>query len=234
MLQQDPPGNAQYDGVVAATPTSEAAPLGFDVQAELNRLEELILDNPRIPFTRKTVIDEEQLLDHLDVIRMNLPGAFEEAIEIIRQKEEILLQAEEYAQGIIDNAQRQAVQALDEMTLLRQAELEANQIRQEVQQENEHLRQQALAEIEQMRMQAMQELEQMRQVVLDECDDIQDGADDYADAMLGRLEGQLGEMLRIIQNGRRQLSHEGSANTKATHRSMHSSTHNPPRTLDAS
>ncbi|NEO83058.1 MAG: ATP synthase F0 subunit B [Spirulina sp. SIO3F2] len=216
MLQQDPPGNTQFDGVGSTAPTGEAAPLGFDVQAELNRLEELILDNPRIPFTGKTVINEEQLLDHLDVIRMNLPGAFEEAIEIIRQKEEILLQAEEYAQNIIENAQRQASQALDEMTLVRQAELEAAQVRQDVQQDSEQMRQQALAEIEQMRMQAMQELEQMRQVVLDECDDIQDGADDYADAVLGRLEDQLTEMMRVVRNGRRQLSSEISAASSAS------------------
>lgn len=215
MLQQDSPGNTQFERVAphsATPPVSEATPLGFDVQAELNRLEELILDNPRIPFTRKTIVDEERLLDHLDVIRMNLPGAFEEAIEIIRQKEEILLQAEEYAQEIIEQAQRQAAQALDEMALLRQAELEAAQIRQQANQEREEQRQQTLAELEQMRMQAMQELEQMRQVVLDECDDIQDGADDYADAVLGRLENQLGDMLRIVRNGRRQLQTEMSVN----------------------
>lgn len=214
MLQQDPPGNTQYDAVGAPAPTGEAAPLGFDIQAELNRLEELILDSYRIPLTPKTIIDETQLLDHLDVIRINLPGAFEEAIEIIRQKEEILLQAEEYAQSIIDDAQRQASQALEEASLVRQAELQADQIRQDIQQESDHLRQQALAEIEQMRMQAMQELEQIRQVVLDECDEIQDGADDYADAMLGRLEDQLGEMLRIVRNGRRQLDNELKSGAK--------------------
>ncbi|MCW6035820.1 hypothetical protein K4A83_05970 [Spirulina subsalsa FACHB-351] len=185
----------------------------FDVQAELNRLEELILDNPRIPFTRKTVVDEEQLLDQLDLIRMNLPRAFEEAVEVLRQKEEILLQAEEYAQDIIEAAQVRAAQLLDEMGIIRQAEMEAAQIRQQVAQECEELQRQTLGEIEQMRMQAMQELEQMRQVVIDECEDIQDGADDYADAVLTRIEQQLTDMLRVIRNGRHQLRGEPQGNS---------------------
>lgn len=185
---------------------------GFDVQAELNRLEELILDNPRIPFTRKTVIDEEQLLDQLDIVRINLPTAFEEAVEIIRQKEEIFIQAEEYAQDIIESAQQQANQILDEMGIVRQAEIEAAQIRNAVQQECEEMQQKTLAEIEQMRMQAVQELEQMRQVAIAECEEIQDGADDYADAVLTRIDQQLSDMLRVIRNGRQQLRGGSAAN----------------------
>ena len=34
---------------------------GVDIQRELNRLEEIILDSPRIPFVGRTLIDEEQL-----------------------------------------------------------------------------------------------------------------------------------------------------------------------------
>jgi cell division septum initiation protein DivIVA len=203
MLQQeDPRSNAEYREQEGF---DRARVLGFDIQAELNRLEELILDNPRIPFTRKTIVDEEQLLDRLDVVRINLPTAFEEAMEVVRQKEEILLQAEEYAQEMIELAKQQAAQFLDELGLVRQAETEAAQIRQAVRQECEDLQQQTLAEIEQMRMQAVQELEQMRQIAIAECEEIQDGADEYADAVLLRIEQQLGEMLRVIRNGRQQL-----------------------------
>ncbi|NEO27315.1 MAG: ATP synthase F0 subunit B [Kamptonema sp. SIO4C4] len=175
------------------------------MQTELNRLEELILDNPRIPFTRKTIVDEEQLLDQLDLVRINLPEAFEEASEILRQKEEIFLQAEEYAQDIIESAQQQADQLLDEMGIVRQAEIEAAQLRSSVQQECDELQQKTLSEIEQTRMQAMQELEQMRQMAIAECEEIQDGADEYADAVLTRIEQQLSDMLRVIRNGRQQL-----------------------------
>lgn len=191
--------------------TSELPPNrtgGIDIQQELNRIEEILFDSFHIPFTQRTLVDEEALLAQLDLIRESLPTAFEDAEKIVRQREEILLSAEEYAQEIMEAAERRADQLLDEMGIIQQAELEASQIRQQVQQECEVIQEQTLAEIERMRLQAQQELEQMRQLALVECEDIQNGADDYADAVLTNIEQQLTDMLRVIRNGRQQLQPE--------------------------
>ena len=168
----------------------------------------LIVDSWHIPLTKRTVVDEEMMLAQLDLVRENLPKAFEDAEKIVRQREEILLQAEEYAQEIMEAAERRADQILDEMGIIQQAEMEANQIRKRVQQECEAIQEQTLAEIERMRLQAQQELEQMRLMALTECEDIQNGADDYADAVLTSIEQQLTDMLRVIRNGRQQLQGE--------------------------
>lgn len=155
--------------------------------------------------TRRTMVDEEQLLDQLDVIRLNLPSAFQEATEVVQQKEEILLEAEQYAQEIIEAAERRASQILDEMNLVRQAELEIQQMRQQVQQECEVAQERTLEEIEQMRHQTQQECEELRRLTIAECEEIQAGADLYADRVLQDMERQLAEMLRVIRNGRQQL-----------------------------
>ncbi|MBD0362999.1 MAG: hypothetical protein ICV55_09555 [Coleofasciculus sp. C3-bin4] len=168
----------------------------------------LLVDSLHIPFTQRTLVDEELLLAQLDLVRENLPSAFEEAEKIVRQREEILLSAEEYAQEIMEAAERRADQLLDDMGIIQQAELEANQIRKRVQQECEAIQEQTLSEIERMRLQAQQELEQMRQLALADCEDIQNGADEYADAVLISIEQQLSEMLRVIRNGRQQLQSE--------------------------
>jgi F0F1-type ATP synthase membrane subunit b/b' len=181
---------------------------GIDIQQELDRIEELLFDSPRIPFTQRTLVDEETLLAQLDLVRANLPSAFEEAAKIVRQRDALLLEAEEYAQEIAEAAERRADQILDEMGIIQQAELEASQIRKQVQQECEALQEKTLDEIERMRLQAQQELEQLRQMALMECEDIQNGADEYADAVLTNIEQQLGEMLRIVRNGRQQLQGE--------------------------
>lgn len=181
---------------------------GIDIQQELNRIEEILFESFHIPFTQRTVVDEEALLAQLDLIRESLPNAFEDAEKIVRQRDEILLAAEEYAQEIMETAERRADQLLDEMGIIQQAELEASQIRQLVQTECEAIQEQTLAEIERMRLQAQQELEQMRQLALVECEDIQNGADDYADAVLINIEQQLSDMLRVIRNGRQQLQPE--------------------------
>jgi F0F1-type ATP synthase membrane subunit b/b' len=168
----------------------------------------MILDSPRIPLSRRTLVDEEQLLDQLDLVRVNLPSAFQEATEIVRQKEDILLEAEQYAQEIIEAAERRASQILDEMNLMRQAELEINQIRQRIQQECEELQEQTIAEIERARHQAQQDLDEMRRRAIAECEDIQAGADTYADGVLEDMERQFTEMLRVIRNGRQRLHTE--------------------------
>jgi F0F1-type ATP synthase membrane subunit b/b' len=199
-----------------ANPTSNATPReasrsgGVDIQRELNKLEEMILDSPRVFLTRRTLVDEEQLLDQLDLIRLNLPTAFQEAAETLRHKEEVLSEAEQYAQEIIEAAERRAVQILDEMNLVRQAELEIQQIRQQVQQECEAAQEQTLAEIERMRRQVQQEVEEMRRMAIAECEEIQSGADSYADGVLRDMEQQLGEMMRIVRNGRQQLQPEAT------------------------
>jgi F0F1-type ATP synthase membrane subunit b/b' len=176
---------------------------GVDIQRELNRLEEMILDSPRL--LGRTIINEDQLLEQLDLVRLNLPEAFHEAEEIVRHKEEILDQAEQYAQEMIEQAERRAAQILNETGIIRQAEMEAQQVRQQVHQECELAKEQTIAEIERMRRQAQQELEEMRRLAIAECEEIQMGADDYADRVLTDMEAQLSEMLRVIRNGRQQL-----------------------------
>ncbi len=171
----------------------------------------MILDSPRLPLLSRTLVHEDELLEQLDLVRLSLPSAFQEAQEVVRQKEEILEEAEQYAQEIVETAERRAAQLLDEMGLIRHAELEMQQIRQRVQMECEQAQEQVAAEIERMRRQAQQEIEEMRRRAIAECEEIQNGADDYADRVLGDMEYQFSEMLRIVRNGRQQLGVEPPA-----------------------
>jgi hypothetical protein len=187
-----------------------------DIQRELNKLEEMILDSPRIPLSRRTVVDEEQLLDQLDLVRLNLPAAFQEATEILLHKEEVILEAEQIAQQIIGSAEQRAAQILDEMDIVREAEREAQQIRQQVQRDCEMMQQQILADIDQLRRRAQQELEEMQRMAIAECEDIQRGADDYADRVLSDLEAQFTEMMRVVRNGRQQIQVDSNAKAAET------------------
>lgn len=237
MLRQDSPNRISSDrnGTVTnggissnSIANGEAVRIGgVDIQHELEKLEEMILDSPRI-FSR-TIVNEDQLLDQLALVQINLPTAFEEARKLLQHKEEVLLEAEQYAQEIIETAERRAAQILDEMGLIRQAELEVKQIRQRVQQECEGAQEQAMAEIERMRRQAQQELEEMRRRAIAECEDVQAGADDYADRVLQELEQQFSEMLRVVRNGRQQLTTESPSRVDSTARSASGRTGDRPK-----
>jgi cell division septum initiation protein DivIVA len=178
---------------------------GVDIQRELNRLEEIVLDSPRIPMTRRTLVDEEQLLDQLDLVRLNLPIAFQEAELIIRHKDDLLQEAELYATKVVEAAERRAAELLNDMGLIQQAKVEADQLRQQVLLDCEAIQQATLAEVEQIRYQAQEELAEMRARAISECEDIQNGADDYADQMLDNIEHKLSDMLRVVRNGRDRL-----------------------------
>ncbi|MGF1933351.1 MAG: DivIVA domain-containing protein [Nostoc sp. ChiQUE02] len=177
----------------------------IDIQQELNRLEEMVLSSLRIPLTGRTLIDEEKLLDQLDYIRLALPSLFQEAAVILEQKDEILLEAEEYGQQVVEAAQAKRAQILAESDIIQQAEQEAEQLRRQVQRECEVIMQETLAEIDRKRYACQQELEQMRQTAIAHAQEIEDGADAYADGVLENIEQDLKDMLRIITNGRQQL-----------------------------
>jgi len=212
MLRQEPninPNQNQHTTPVEPVPSG----LGnINIQQELNRLEEIVLTSPHVPLTRRTLVDEEQLLDQLDLVRVHLPSVFQDAQAIVQQKQEIILQAEQHAERIVQAAQVRAAQILNEMDIIQLAELEAKQIRQQVQQECEAEREQHFSEIELIRSQAQQELEQMRLAAIAEAEEIQQGADEYADKVLRDIEQQLNDMLRVVRNGRQQLQQETPPN----------------------
>lgn len=191
----------------AAQPQSEPAPTagGVDIQEQLNKLEEMILANPRVPFTGRTLCDEDELLDQLDAIRLNLPPAFREATRILQQRDSILAEAQRYAQELVAAANQEAAARLDDLGIVQQAERMAQQVKEQTRHDCDQARSQTIAEIEQLRNQAQQEWEALRQRALSEQQAIQADADGYADHVLLSLEQQLTNMLRTVQNGRSQL-----------------------------
>jgi cell division septum initiation protein DivIVA len=184
----------------------EIPPAGsLDIQEELNRLEEIMLTSFRIPLTGRTLVDEEKLLEQLDYIRVSLPSVFQQAAASLEQKDEILLEAEEYGQQLVDAAQAKRAQILAESDIIREAEHQAEQLRRQVQQECEAMMKDTLNEIELKRLACQEELEQMRQIAIAQAQEIEGGADEYADHVLEGIEQDLKDMLRVITNGRQQL-----------------------------
>ena len=178
---------------------------GVDILQELNRIEDIVLSGLQIPLTGRTLVDEEKLLEQLDFVRVSLPSVFQAAAELLQNKEEIILEAEEYGQQVVETAQAKRAQILADNDIIRQAEREAEQLRRTVKMECDAMMQDTLAEIERKKQACLQELEEMRQTAIAQAQEIEDGADQYADNVLENIEQDLQDMLRIISNGRLQL-----------------------------
>lgn len=174
-----------------ASPESQ---LSFNLDIELNTLEELIINSTHVPLTELIVIDRVVFLHQLNKIKENLPVDFAMATEIANRKQKIISEAENYAVSLVESAQKEANRILQDSTILRQAELDGAKVRLKTEQECEQLKQTTL-----------NEAIQLRQNAIAECEEIETGADNYADHVLGDIEQRLQQMLMIIQNGRQQL-----------------------------
>ena len=215
MLRPDP-SSIQTDGDSTHVPQEMSLGGGVDIQQELNNLEELILSSPRMPFSGRTLVDEDRLLDQLDLIRLNLPSSFRDATLIVQQREAIISEAQRYAQELVAATEQEAAQRLDELGIIRQAERVSHQIKEQAQRECDQLRTKTLAEIEQLRLKAQREWERLSQQAMAEQQTIQAEADAYAGDVLNTLEQQLTAMLRIVHNGLSQLQPLDSSETPPT------------------
>ncbi len=193
--------NGHNNGSPASLPRADYY---MNLHKELDHLEEMVLESgPRV--MGHTVIDEEKLCQQIDRVRLSVPESIAKAEEILLYKQDLIAEAQQYAEDLIKSAELRASHMLEESLIIRQAEQEANQIRRELQEECEQVRSQTLNEVNQMRRQAQKDLDLLHQRVTGEVQDMQRGADEYSDRVLGNLESQLIDMIKIVQNGRKEL-----------------------------
>jgi vacuolar-type H+-ATPase subunit H len=169
-------------------------PLGFNLEIELDALEELIINSTHVPLTELIIIDRVVFLHQLNQIKEHLPVDLATAVTIANRKQQIISEAENYAAALVKSAQEKANQILHDSSILRQAELDGAKIRLKTEQECEHLKQVTF-----------NEMRELHQNAIAESQAIQKGADDYADQVLGDIEQRMQQMLLVIQNGRQQL-----------------------------
>lgn len=184
----------------------------MSIEKELDRLESLILDSPRLPLGGRTFINEEEALDILDRIRVNLPAELAEAQNILKTRDSLLAQARQQAsqvreqarlegEQVIAGAKREAERYLNESELLKTVEAQANQIRTQAARELENYQRQA----EEVRERTKLEAERMLAESQTQATAIQDEADLYAEKILAQLELSLDRTLQSIRAGRQQL-----------------------------
>jgi F0F1-type ATP synthase membrane subunit b/b' len=176
------------------------------ILAAIQQLEETILKSPHVPLTGKTMVREEELLEQLDLIRLSLPEVVATAQEIIAYKEQLISEAYQQVQQILADANQRAYQVTNELGIIERSEQEARQMRQMAIAECDQLKHQAMIEAKTLYDRNLKELNQLRTQVTIECEQIQDSADEYADGILLKMEKQLAEILKSIQQGRQRLN----------------------------
>nr|MBC7244310.1 ATPase [Chloroflexota bacterium] len=111
----------------------------MDILTLVDRLEALVNGGWRIPFTAKTVVDENAFFDLIDQMRVSIPQEVKRANDLLQDRERILTTAAQEAERIIEEAHEKAACLVDEHEIVSAARAEAESIRAEARRQAEDI-----------------------------------------------------------------------------------------------
>lgn len=91
----------------------------------LDRIENLIKDARNVPFSSNIMLNQEEVLMLLGMVKDSLPGELRQSKWLVEQSRELLETAREQADNIIDDAQHEVQQMIDEHEITQQARMYA-------------------------------------------------------------------------------------------------------------
>src|SRR5579864_9227360 len=99
-----------------------------DVLYLLDQLEEVLGAGSRVPLTSRTLVDEPEILDIIDQIRLSIPEEIKAAKRLTEERDQLLSAARVEADRILQEADAQAAERVGEHHLVRSAEARAADI----------------------------------------------------------------------------------------------------------
>ncbi len=94
----------------------------------LDELEKELSQTKKGLFSDKSLVDADACLDIIDELRESLPNELERAANIMKERRQILIDAEEEAKQCIAVAQKTAEEMISENEITRNAEIEGKKI----------------------------------------------------------------------------------------------------------
>lgn len=99
-----------------------------DILHLVDRLETLLNQSWRLPFTSNVMIQEDAFLDIIDQMRISIPEEVKQARRVSAERERLLEQAQDEADRLVGLAQEQAGSLADNHEVMRAAHLKAEEI----------------------------------------------------------------------------------------------------------
>jgi len=87
----------------------------------LETLEDILENSRNLPFTAKTMVDKEEMLEIIKEIRIKLPDELKQAKWIKEERQRILVEAQKEADGIVKEAENRIISMIDEHEITRKA-----------------------------------------------------------------------------------------------------------------
>jgi cell division septum initiation protein DivIVA len=100
----------------------------MDIMALVDRIEEALDTGRSVPLARGRLIDVEKVYEIIDEIRANFPDELKQARWIVKERQEMLEEAEKEANRILEEARDRAQSLASEQEVVRLAEQQAADI----------------------------------------------------------------------------------------------------------
>jgi cell division septum initiation protein DivIVA len=114
-----------------------------DILYLLDQLEEVLGGGSRLPLTSRTLVDEQEVLDILDQIRVSIPDELKAAKRLTQEREQFLADAHAEAERILRDAEAHVAERVAEHNVARIAEQRAADIQERAFQQAEDVRREA-------------------------------------------------------------------------------------------
>lgn len=111
----------------------------MDILHLIDRLEEIIRESRRVPFSDLRLVNEKRMWPLLDQMRISIPDEMRRAERIIREKDRTKAQATEEAERIVELARQEAAQLAADHNIAQAADKEAGIIREQARQEAQQI-----------------------------------------------------------------------------------------------
>ena len=167
----------------------------------VGRVDDLVADLDKLSdesfpiWPGRSIIRVRELQRIIDELPAAIDQDIAEAKAVLRRREEILQDAQMKANRILEQAEAERAKRLSESTIMQELEENAQQFRQDVLQECENVKIKAFNEAESVRLEAKEEAMK-----------IKDGAQNYAQDVLDRLEQDLNQYYQVVVNGKQYLN----------------------------
>lgn len=94
----------------------------MDLLYLLEQLEDVLGAGSRVPLTSRTLVDEQELLDIIDQIRVSIPDEIKAARRLTDERDQVLADARAEADRVLRDADARAAERLAEHSLVRAAQ----------------------------------------------------------------------------------------------------------------
>ena len=151
----------------------------------------------------RILIKAKEFSNVIDELPEVIPNEIKQARVILQQRDDILQAAKNKADRIVAGAENERYRLLSESSIMKDIEEKAEEFKRSVIDECEDIKMKAFNEAEGLRLKAMQEAIK-----------IKEGAQEYANQILTKLEGDLSQLYQVVSNGKQYLN-EMKANSES-------------------